>query len=161
MVQWSVPLLNSRIGRIHAIVGMFWGMWCLRAGGKQKPLSTSTGSGLGRPLEGHSSVGDELISDLRGASEDVHVEAWESRTVLQSVGLGVTHLGSGGSGVLRCALGDQLDLGSRTWAVGVLGFFGVLLLLVISWTWGHAPGQSGFWVFRCALGDQLDLGSRT
>ena len=52
--------------------------------GETKPQSTRTRSGVWRPLDGTLSVGDELTSDHRGASEEVWV--WRPLEGLMPVG---------------------------------------------------------------------------
>ena len=90
--------------------------------GETKPLSTSTWSGVRRPLEGALSVGEELtsirrgaseetgvrrplegvmpveeelVSDPRGASREVHVEARVGRKCTTRCGTRLVKLGQG------------------------------------------------------------------
>ena len=63
--------------------------------GRTKPQSTRTRSGVRRPLEGTLPVGEELASDHRGASDEVHVEAREGRTCTTRCGTRLVVLGQG------------------------------------------------------------------
>ena len=65
------------------------------AAGETKPKSTSTRSGVWRPLEGLMPVSEELASDPRGASEELHVETREGRTCTTLCGTRLVELGKG------------------------------------------------------------------
>ena len=63
--------------------------------GETKTKSTSTRSGVWRPLEGLMPVGDVLAPDPRGASEEVHVETREGSTCTPRCGTRLVELVKG------------------------------------------------------------------
>ena len=59
------------------------------------PRGASEEAGVWRPLDGLTPVGDELVSDLRGASWTVHVETREGRMNTNRCGTRLLELGQG------------------------------------------------------------------